>query len=64
MRSLDSFQALKMDFKRIIIPLIETSFVRVDDEIEVVTVQTIQQLCDYLNGQFSGGDVKTSNYST
>ena len=46
-------QALQMNFKRIIIPPLDTSFLQADDSIEIVTVQNVQQLLDYLNGQLS-----------
>lgn len=46
-------QALQMDFKTIIIPPIDTSFISVNDEIAIVTVQNVQQLKDYFTGQLS-----------
>lgn len=46
-------QALQMNFKKIIIPPIDTSFLQVDDEIEIVPVQNVQQLWDYFAGQLS-----------
>lgn len=46
-------QALQLGFKRILLPPIDTSFLNVTDEIELVPLQNVQQLIDYLNGQLS-----------
>lgn len=46
-------QALQMNFKRIIVPPIDTSFLPLNDEIEIVTVETVKQLLDYFTGQLS-----------
>lgn len=48
-------QALQMNFKKIIIPPIDMSFLHVEDEIEIVSVKNIQQLWDYFTGQLSFG---------
>lgn len=46
-------QALQLSFKRIFIPPIDTSFLQLTDDIEIVALHNVQQLLDYLNGQLS-----------
>lgn len=46
-------QALQLGFKRILLPPIDTSFLQVSDEIELVPLHNMQQMLDYLNGQLS-----------
>ena len=46
-------QALHLGFKRIFIPPIDTSFLQLTDDIEIITLQNVQQMLDYLNGQLS-----------
>lgn len=46
-------QALQLGFKRILIPPIDTSFLQTPDDIEIVPLQNITQMIDYLNGQLS-----------
>ena len=53
-------QALQLGFKRILIPPIDTSFLQLNDEVELVPLTTVQQMLDYLNGQFSLAMAKLS----
>lgn len=46
-------QALQLGFTRILLPPIDTSFLQVSDEIELVPLNNVQQMLDYLNGQLS-----------
>lgn len=46
-------QALQLGFKRILLPPIDTSFLHLSDEIELVPLQNVQQMLDFLNGQLS-----------
>lgn len=46
-------QALQLGFKRIFIPPIDTSFLQLNDDIEIVALKNVEQMFDYLNGQLS-----------
>lgn len=44
-------QALQLGFKRFLIPPIDTSFLQTSDDIEIVPLQNVTQMMDYLKGQ-------------
>ena len=46
-------QALQLGFTRILLPPIDTKYLHVHDDIELVPLQNVQQLLEYLDGQIS-----------
>lgn len=46
-------QALQMNFKRIILPPIDTSFIQLNESIELVTLESVKQLVAYFSGTFN-----------